>query len=80
MISYNPLFKLLIDRGITKTQLSKATGFSAPTLAKMSKNEPVYLSIIDKICAYLQCDISDVIEYKPDETINPPDKGNENNV
>lgn len=64
MISYKPLFKLLLERDLTKTQLRESVGFSTATLAKMSKNEYVSLETIENICKYLNCKIEDVIEIK----------------
>ena len=49
MISYDPLWKLLIDKKITKTELREKVGFSTNTLSKLSKNESVTLSILEKI-------------------------------
>lgn len=65
MISYKPLFKLLVERNMTKTQLREAVGFSPATLAKMSKGEYVSLEVIENICKYLDCKIEDVIEILP---------------
>lgn len=62
MISYIPLFKLLLDRNMTKTELRKGIGMSTTTLAKLSKNEYVSLSVIESICKYLDCKIEDVVE------------------
>ena len=64
IISYKPLFKLLLERDMTKTQLRESMGFSTSTLAKMSKNEYVSLEIIDNICMFLNCKIEEVIEVK----------------
>mgnify|MGYP003294347490 CR=1 FL=1 len=64
IISYKPLFKLLLERDMTKTQLRESMGFSTSTLAKMSKNEYVSLEIIDSICMFLDCRIEEVIEIK----------------
>lgn len=64
IISYKPLFKLLLEKDMTKTQLREAVGFSSSTLAKMSKGEYVSLETIDNICLYLKCEIKDVIEIK----------------
>lgn len=63
MISYKPLFRLLLEKNMSKTQLREAIGFSTATLAKLSKGEYVSLEILDKICTYMQCNIVDVIEY-----------------
>lgn len=63
MISYKPLFRLLLEKNMSKTQLREAIGFSTATLAKLSKGEYVSMEILDKICTYMQCNIADVIEY-----------------
>lgn len=63
MISYKPLFRLLLEKNMSKTQLREAIGFSTATLAKLSKGEYVSLEILDKICTYMQCNIADIIEY-----------------
>ena len=60
-ISYDPLWKKLIDAKMTKTELAKACGVSRTTIAKMSKDEPVGLDIILKICNVLDCDVVDVV-------------------
>ena len=65
MISYKPLFRLLLERDMTKTQLRQAVGFSSATLAKMSKNEYISLETLDNICQFLNCKIEDVIEIQP---------------
>lgn len=70
MFSFNPLWKTLIDKNMTKTDLRLKTGISPSTLASMSKNEYVALSIIDKICNVLDCKIEDVIEYKKGDIKN----------
>ena len=62
MVSYTPLFKLLIERGMTKTKLREEIGFGTNALSKMAKNEYVSLETIDKICKHLDCKIEDVIE------------------
>ncbi|EOA3905990.1 helix-turn-helix domain-containing protein [Bacillus cytotoxicus] len=68
MISYKPLLKLMIDKNTNKTVLRNALGFSSSTMAKLNKNEYVSLSVIDKLCAYFNCQPSDLIEYIPDES------------
>ena len=65
--SYNKLWKLLIDKNMTKSELTKAIGISSSTMAKMGKNENVSLEVIDKICALLECDIKDILEYVSDQ-------------
>ena len=60
-LNYNNLWKTLIDKGIKKGELLKQTGISSSTLAKMSRNEAVSLSIILKICETLDCTIEEVV-------------------
>ena len=65
MFSYKPLFTLLVQKGMTKTQLREAIGIGTGTLAKMSKDEYVAMEVLDKICNYLECDIEDIIKHQP---------------
>lgn len=62
-ISYNKLWKLLIDKGTNKTKLRDATHMSSSTLAKLSSNQTVALSVLEKICAELECNIGDIMEF-----------------
>lgn len=62
-ISYNKLWKLIIDRGINKSELRALTGIGTNTLAKLSKNQPVSMEVLLKICSRLDCDISDICEF-----------------
>jgi DNA-binding Xre family transcriptional regulator len=62
MISYNKLWKLLIDKGMNKSELRMLTGMSTSSLAKLGKNEPVSMVILLKICSTLDCDIGDIME------------------
>lgn len=66
-ISYNKLWKLLIDKGINKTELRKKTGMGTATLAKLSANEKVSLDVLERICRELSCDIGDICEYVQDD-------------
>jgi DNA-binding Xre family transcriptional regulator len=61
-VSYNKLFKLLIDKGMKKTDLRKATGISPNTLTKLSNNEYVSMEVLVKICRALNCDVGDIME------------------
>lgn len=65
-LSYNGLWKLLIDKGIKKMELRDSLGISNSTLAKLGKNEPVALSVLEKICSVLDCQIGDIVQYVPD--------------
>ncbi|WP_425533919.1 helix-turn-helix domain-containing protein [Terrisporobacter petrolearius] len=64
MITYDKLWKLLIDKKMTKTELREKVGFSTNTLAKLSKNESVTVATLEKICLYLDCNVEDIIEIK----------------
>ena len=61
-ISYNPLWKILIDKGYKKTDLLDLAGIGRGTLAKLSKNQEVSMTVIVKICTALNCELSDVAE------------------
>ena len=61
--SYKPLWKLLIDREMTKKQLMQATGVSKSTMDKMARGEMVSMDVIDRICDYLECDVENVMEH-----------------
>jgi DNA-binding Xre family transcriptional regulator len=64
-LSYKPLWRLLLDREMKKTDLKKVAGISSPTLARLSKNKPVEGRILERICAGLSCQPGEVIEYVP---------------
>lgn len=61
-ISYNNLWKLLIDKEMNKGDLCNKAKISKGTMAKMTNNEPVTLTVIEKICDALQRDIGDVVQ------------------
>jgi len=61
-ISYNKLWKLLIDKNMNKTQLCQASGVSTSTISKLGKNETINMESMMKICKVLDCDIGDIVE------------------
>ncbi len=63
LISYKPLWRTLFEREMKKTDLLDAVGISRGTLTKLSKNEPVSVKIIDRICEKLEIEVTDVVEY-----------------
>lgn len=65
-VCYNKLFKLLIDRGLKKTEFAKLAGISANTLAKLSKNENVSMDVLIKICRALDCSLDDIVDILPE--------------
>lgn len=68
-ISYNGLWKLLIDKNMKKMDLVEREniGISSGTLAKMSKGESVSMAVLEKLCKELECDFGDMIHYEPDK-------------
>lgn len=65
-VSYNGLWKLLIDKGMNKGDLQEAIGISSSTIAKMTKGETVSMSILEKICVELGCDFGDIVSLVRD--------------
>ena len=61
-ISYNKLWKILIDREMKKKDLINLTGMSSSSMAKLSKNEIVSLEVLIKICNVLRCNIGDIMD------------------
>ena len=72
-VSYKKLFHLLIDRGISTSELTEQAGFSANILTRLRRDQYVSLDSIEKICLALNCKVDDVLEFISDE------KENENN-
>lgn len=63
MISYNKLLKLLIDKNLTKKQLSEAASLSSSTMSKLKKGENLTTDVLCRICKTLECDFKDIMEY-----------------
>lgn len=61
-VNYNKLWKLLIDKNMTKTDLRIKADMSTATLVKMSKNEIVSIDILLRICRVLECNVGDIID------------------
>lgn len=66
-ISYNKLWKLLIDKSMKKKDLKEQAAISQNVMARLGKGQTVAMESMAKICAVLQCDIGDVMEFIPDE-------------
>lgn len=67
-ISYIKLWKLLLDKKLKKTDLLQLADISTTTLAKLSKDQPVSMDVMARICNALSCDIGDVMEMIPGES------------
>ena len=65
MVSYNKLWKMMIDCGLNKTQLREKAGITTNAIAKMGKGEKVSMDVLIKICTALNCNIGDIIDALP---------------
>lgn len=67
---YNKLWKLLIDRGLTKTEMREQAGISTNMLAKMGKGEPVSLQSLARISQTMACGLDDIVEIKDESDVS----------
>lgn len=65
-VSYKKLWKLLIDKDMKKKDLRSLTGVSTTTMSRLAKDENVSTEILAKICAALNCDVGDIMEFVPE--------------
>lgn len=63
-VSYNGLWKLLIDKNMKKVDLTNHLGISSSTIAKMTRGDLVSMTILEKLCKNLNCDFGDIIHYE----------------
>jgi DNA-binding Xre family transcriptional regulator len=68
--SYNPLWKMLIDRGLKKRQLQEMSEVSAASIAKMGRNENVTTEVLLRICEALDCNIEEIMERVPIKSVD----------
>lgn len=68
-VSYNKLWKLLIDKNMKKKELGEAAGVSNTLIAKLGKNENVTVDSLERICLALNCNIEDILEVKNDDEV-----------
>ena len=66
-ISYNKLWKLLVDKKKSKADLRKAAGIAPNTMTRLRRDEEVTLSVLNRICVVLDVNIGDVMEFTNDE-------------
>jgi DNA-binding Xre family transcriptional regulator len=66
-VSYNKLFKLLIDKRMKKGELCRKAGISTTSIGKMAKDENLTLDILVRVCCALDCKFDDIVEMVPDE-------------
>lgn len=68
-LCYNKLWKLLIDKGLNRTDLRKMTGLSQSTIAKLSRGDNVNTKVLERVCQALNCEIGDIVEIKEEKKI-----------
>ena len=68
-ISYNKLWKLLIDKKMSKADMRKAAGIAPNTMTRLRRDEEVTLSVLNKICSTLEVDIGDIMEFLPEANL-----------
>ena len=66
-VSYNKLWKLLIDKKMSKADLRKAADLAPNTMTKLRRDEPVAMIVLEKICGAIDADFGDIIQYIADE-------------
>lgn len=66
-ISYNRMWKLLIDKKMSKADLRKAADIAPNTMTKLRRDEPVNLAILGRVCKVLDCDYGDIMQYIDDD-------------
>ena len=69
-ISYNKLWKLLVDKKMSKADLRKAAGIAPNTMTRLRRDEEVTLAVLNKICKTLEVDIGDIMEFLPDKLLD----------
>ena len=67
MVSYNKLWKLLIDKKMNKKDLMQVSGISTASVSKLTKGQNIQTDVLCKICKALECDFGDIMEYVRDE-------------
>jgi len=68
-VSYNRLWKLMIDRKLSKTELTHMAGISTNAMAKLGRDEDVRVNILEKLCSTLDCRLDDIVEIIPDQKV-----------
>lgn len=66
-ISYNGLWKLMIDKNLQKKNLIVDLNISSATIAKMGKGESVSVDVLERICEYMNCNIGDIMSFEKEE-------------
>lgn len=64
-VSYNKLWKMMIDKRISKTELTHLAGISTNAMAKLGRDEDVRVRVLEKLCTTLDCTLDDIVEFVP---------------
>lgn len=67
-VSYNKLWKMMIDKKISKTEMTHLAGISTNAMAKLGRDEDVRVNILEKLCLVLDCKLDDIVEIVPEES------------
>ena len=68
-VCYNKLWKLLIDRGLNKTQLCKEANITTNAMARLGRNEDVRVDVLVKICTVMNCTVDDILDIIPESDL-----------
>lgn len=68
-VSYNKLWKMMIDKHISKTELTHLAGISTNAMAKLGRDEDVRVRVLEKLCTSLDCKLDDIVEFVPDSEL-----------
>ena len=74
-VSYNKLWKLLVDKRMSKADLRKTAGLAPKTMTKLRRDEAVATAVLDKICAALHADYGEIMQYIPNDNEGKNDTG-----
>lgn len=69
-LSYKKLWVKLVELDMKKTEFAKKAGISSASVAKLGKGANITTDVLLKICEYMNCDISDIVEVVPDDSAN----------
>ena len=73
-MNYNKLWKLLIDKKMSASELRKNAEIAPNTMTRMRKDQDVSLAVLGRICDCLECDFGDIVEYKPNKNMDKSDE------
>lgn len=69
-VSYKKLWKMMVDKNMSKTELTHLAGISTNAMAKLGRNEDVRVNVLEKLCTSLDCKLEDIVELVPETKDN----------